>query len=96
MEGAKVNKYNLRYLVWCIAAKYDAYIMQEPLGRRYEVNFGVSIESDNVALIAQDIKDSLKSRGFVEDGNQYLQGARSHVYFHYGDKNLSIAIWRRR
>jgi hypothetical protein len=90
-----MNKYNLRYLVWCIVAKYkDADIRQEYLGRRYAVNFGVNVKSDNVALIAQDIKNSLLSRGFV--GETYLQGPKSTVYLYYNvvHRELTITIWR--
>lgn len=90
-----MNKYNLRYLIWCIVAKYkDASIRQEYLGRRYVVNFGVNVKSDNVALIAQDIKNSLLSRGFV--GETYLQSSKFTVNLSYSvqHKELTVFIWR--
>lgn len=89
-----MNKYNLRYLIWCIAAKHkNARIKQDRLGRRYTVNFGLEIKSDNVAIIAHEIKNSLLSRGFV--GETYLQGTRSTVYLYCSDEQLTITIWRR-
>lgn len=89
-----LNKYNLRHLIWCIAAKYkNAKISQDRLGRRYAVNFGVSVKSDDVALIAQDIENSLKSRGF--SGERYLQGPKSTVSLYYSGNELTVNIWRR-
>ena len=92
--SGKMNKYNLRHLIWCIAAKYkDAKITQERLGKRYAVNFGINVKSDDVRIIAQDIKNSLQSRGF--SGETYLQGAKFTVYLHHNDKDLTINIWER-
>ena len=87
-----MNKYNLRYLIWCIAAKYkDAEIYQDWLGKRYPVNFGIRIESSNSEQIHKEIKDSLVNRGFC--GTQYLHGTKHVISLGCTKDLVYIYIW---
>ena len=92
--GACVNRYNLRYLIWCIAAKYDCRIRQSPLGKRYRVNFGLEITTKLDSTIITDIESSLVARGFVKE-NYLLTSKKFRVYLNRNGYGLTVSIWEK-